>query len=471
MRTSAGIIRQMKLFQAGFVTVTLAAVGGLSYLLSSSTGSWRNITQLASQKNTAMSALVDSACKFQTAQQRLMRETNPDVMEKLIHDTGSVAEEAQAAIKKAGAGQSQIPTDLAALLSVNQKVTDLVLRNEAAQAQERFLAESIPAFEGLLAQIKKFQEGTRQSLDLATTTTVRRNTSIAITTYLFLGLALSALIVLGILLVRRIGTGLRGAVHQLNEGASQIAAAAGTVSSSAESLAKSTSEQACTLQQTTGSSQHVRDLAQQTAEDSTLAARMMLESSGIVADANVKLDEMIRSMQEIGNSSGKIAKIIKVIDEIAFQTNILALNAAVEAARAGEAGMGFAVVADEVRNLAQRSAQAAKDTTALIEESIARSGEGRARLDQVAEAVRSFTASTGQVKTLVEKLNAASQQEASGVDTIAKNVVQMENVTQATAANAEQGAAAGQQLSAQAQSLRGLVTDLTELVDGAQSHR
>jgi len=196
---------------------------------------------------------------------------------------------------------------------------------------------------------------------------------------------------------------------------------------------------------------------------------MMGASSKLITDANQKLDDLIRSMQEIGESSGKIAKIIKVIDEIAFQTNILALNAAVEAARAGEAGMGFAIVADEVRNLAQRSAQAARDTAPLIEESIARASGGRARLDQVAEAVRSITASSNEVKTLIEKLNATSQQQASGVAVITKTVAQVEEVTQSTAANAEENAAAGEQLSAQSQALRGLVTGLTELVDGAGS--
>ncbi|MGA3026234.1 MAG: methyl-accepting chemotaxis protein [Bryobacteraceae bacterium] len=471
MRRSAGVVRQLKFFQAGFVAVTLAAAGGLSYLLYSSTGSWRRVTELAAEKNTAMSALVDSACKVQTFQQRLMREADPDAMEKLIHDSASVTEEAQAAIRKAGAEQSQIPAALASLLSVNQKVTDLVLHNQAAQAQEKFLAESIPAFEDLLAKIRRFQQAAYQSLDAATAATVRRNASIAITAYLLLGFALAALIVLGILLVRRIGTRLRETVDRLSEGASQIAAAAGTVSSAAESLAKSASDQGFVLQQTAESGQQIRVMAQQTAEDSARAAGMMLESSGIVADANVRLEEMIRSMQGISDSSGKIAKIIKVIDEIAFQTNILALNAAVEAARAGEAGMGFAVVADEVRTLAQRSAQAARDTTALIEESITRSGEGRVRLDQVADAVRSFTASAGQVKTLIEKLSAISQQQASGVDMIIRNVSQIEGDTQSTAANAQEGAAAGEQLSAQSQALRGMVMDLTELVDGARSRQ
>src|SRR5207344_3611002 len=127
-----------------------------------------------------------------------------------------------------------------------------------------------------------------------------------------------------------------------------------------------------------------------------------------VAEANATLADMMTSMQEIGASSGKISKIIKVIDEIAFQTNILALNAAVEAARAGEAGMGFAVVANEVRNLAQRSAQAARDTALLIEEMVAKADDGRAKVDQMAGAIRVITDDATKVKTLVDEVNQES---------------------------------------------------------------
>jgi methyl-accepting chemotaxis protein len=174
-------------------------------------------------------------------------------------------------------------------------------------------------------------------------------------------------------------------------------------------------------------------------------------------------------MGEITGSSQKISKIIKVIDEIAFQTNILALNAAVEAARAGEAGMGFAVVADEVRNLAQRCAQAARDTAALIEESIAKSDGGKSKVDRVAGALRRVTEEAAQVKTLVDEVSLGSKEQARGLEQISKAITQMGNAGQSTAATAEESAAAAEELTAQAATLTDIGQQLRGLVDGSQT--
>ena len=169
---------------------------------------------------------------------------------------------------------------------------------------------------------------------------------------------------------------------------------------------------------------------------------------------------MLGSMREIGTSSDKIAKIIKVIDEIAFQTNILALNAAVEA------GLGFAVVADEVRTLAQRSAQAAKDTASLIEESISTATAGGARLDEVAQAVSRVTEVSEKVKVLIDEISSGSHEQANGISQITTALRQMDQVTQQSAAGAEENAAAGADLHNQSVSLDKIIQRLTAMLEG-----
>ena len=205
-------------------------------------------------------------------------------------------------------------------------------------------------------------------------------------------------------------------------------------------------------------------MIRKTADHARSATQSVLESDHRVLEANKKLKDMMTSMVEITSSGNRISKIIQVIDEIAFQTNILALNAAVEAARAGEAGMGFAVVADEVRNLAQRSAQAARDTAALIQESVSKSREGSGNLEQVAQAVARVTELSNQVKTLIEEVSVASQDETRGIDQIAAGVKQMAQVTQAAAASAEENASATEEVRRQSKSLDAIVNRLTVLI-------
>jgi methyl-accepting chemotaxis protein len=273
-------------------------------------------------------------------------------------------------------------------------------------------------------------------------------------------------VVLARFVVRGINRALRQAVRQLSEGAEQVASAAGQVSSSSQSLAQGSSEQAASLEETSASSEQINAMARKNSETSREVAGLVTGSQQKFVQTSQSLEQTVMAMGEIHTQSGKISKIIKVIDEIAFQTNILALNAAVEAARAGEAGMGFAVVADEVRNLAQRSAQAAKDTAELIEESISKSNDGKVRVDEVAMAIRQITEEFSKVKTLVDEVNQGSQEQTRGIEEVAKAVIQMQAVTQSTAAGAEESAAAAEELNAQSEALKHVVQRLTAMVGG-----
>jgi methyl-accepting chemotaxis protein len=270
-----------------------------------------------------------------------------------------------------------------------------------------------------------------------------------------------------VFVVRNINRTLRGIAGELSQGAEQVSSASGQVSSASQSLSQGATEQAASLEQTSASMEEMASMTRKNAENSHQAASMMGETERLVHGANGALAGMVVSMGAIKEASDKVAKIIKTIDEIAFQTNILALNAAVEAARAGEAGMGFAVVADEVRALAQRSAQAAKDTAALIEESIAKSAEGQQKVSLVTGAIDSITGSTASVKRLVDEVSEASRQQAQGFDQVSQAIAQMEKVTQGTAATAEESAAASEELNAQAETAMQLVSRLASMVGGS----
>jgi methyl-accepting chemotaxis protein len=273
----------------------------------------------------------------------------------------------------------------------------------------------------------------------------------------------------GFLIVRSTNSVLRQSVTELSEGAQQVASASGQVAGASQSLSQGSTEQAASLEETSASMEEMASMTRKNAENSQQAASMMAETEKLVHGANGALGEMVTSMTAIKESSDKVAKIIKTIDEIAFQTNILALNAAVEAARAGEAGMGFAVVADEVRALAQRSAQAAKDTAGLIEESIVKSNEGQRKVQTVTVAIESITSSTVKVKGLVDEVSEASRQQSQGIDQVSQAIAQMEKVTQGTAATAEEAAAASEELSAQAETSMSVVARLAALVGGTSA--
>jgi methyl-accepting chemotaxis protein len=277
-------------------------------------------------------------------------------------------------------------------------------------------------------------------------------------------------------LMRGVNRTLRQTARELLEGALQTASAASQVSTSSQSLAQGCSEQAASLQETSSSAEEINSMASKNTENSRSAAELVNRSQQGFMEANKALEQMVVSMAEIAGSSDKISKIIKMIDEIAFQTNILAFYAAVVAARAGEAGLGLAVVADEVRYLAQRCAQAARDTAILIEESVTKSSDGKGKVDHMAVTLRAITEELARIRILVDEVDCGSQEQARGIEQISKAIVQMERVTQATTASAEESASASEELTAQSRSVNEIVERLTAMVgsedgSGASSRR
>jgi len=252
--------------------------------------------------------------------------------------------------------------------------------------------------------------------------------------------------------------------EELRLTADQVSSAAAQIASSSQSLAQSASEQAASLQQSSASSEEINSIARQNSDHSREAAQNVEQSRQSFIESNRSLDETVKAMGELQAASDRISKIIKVIDEIAFQTNILALNAAVEAARAGEAGMGFAVVADEVRNLAHRCADAARETATLIEDSIQKSNQSKLKVDGVNETIHAVAGQVDTIKRLVDEMHGSSQEQASGIEQLSKAIAHMGQTTQMTAASADEGASAAEQLSAQSEALRGVVQKLSAIV-------
>jgi methyl-accepting chemotaxis protein len=271
---------------------------------------------------------------------------------------------------------------------------------------------------------------------------------------------------LAFLVVTGLNRTLRRVSDSLGEGADQVTSASGQVSASSQTLAEGASEQAASLEETSSSLEEMSSMTKRNAENAQKANDLAKQARSAADKGAGDMETMTVAMDAIKVSSNDISKIIKTIDEIAFQTNILALNAAVEAARAGEAGMGFAVVADEVRNLAQRSAQAAKETAGKIEGAIDKTAQGVEISSKVAEALNEIVTKVRQVDELVAEVAGASREQTQGITQINTAVGQMDKVTQSNAASAEESAAAAEELNAQAVIMKESVTELLQLVEG-----
>jgi methyl-accepting chemotaxis protein len=463
----------------------MAGVGVLSLLLLGAGGAGVLVTASMQERLVATRdpmAKLDLALRVQRAASELRAEQGWLVLGGMTNDPALVDESFSASA-----------TTLSQQRTLIAQLRPLVEHDEGRQMTAE-IAEALDAWERSHKQIETFvrggnlAEGMREARETATAYIVKvgelsdrlvelehramqESQAVAQTTYQR-SLALQATIAVAGLLaamfvvwsVRSVSRALSGTSSQLAASARQVTGAAGQVSRSAQVLSRDATQQAASLEEASASMEEMASMTRKNAENTQQAASVMAETERQVQGARAALGDMVASMTAIKESSDKVARIIKTIDEIAFQTNILALNAAVEAARAGEAGMGFAVVADEVRALAQRSAQAAKDTAGLIEESISRANQGQDKVGQVSSAIESITTSAVRVRGLIDEVSVASGQQSQGIEQVSQAVTQMEKITQTTAATAEECAAASEELTAQAHASMDTVEELSALV-------
>jgi len=253
-------------------------------------------------------------------------------------------------------------------------------------------------------------------------------------------------------------------VRSLVEGSALVAEASEQVNGAAAQLAEASSEQASSLEETSAALEEMSAMTRNNTDNAQQANGLVTQVREAAHQSDQEMGQLNSAMAGINESSSQISKIIKVIEEIAFQTNLLALNAAVEAARAGEHGKGFAVVADEVRSLAQRAADAAGETTALIEQSVTRAKEGTAAAGGFGEKLQGIVSNVSEASDLVNGINRASEEQTQGVEQISTAVSQMDRVTQSIAASAEESASAVEELSAQADSVSQTATALADVI-------
>ncbi|MEO7424856.1 MAG: methyl-accepting chemotaxis protein [Fibrobacteria bacterium] len=340
---------------------------------------------------------------------------------------------------------------------------DMVI-NEAEAAVKAQLEPQFAKLHGTVVDLVEFNRKSGEKAGTEISAAVNGAKS-GIVLGLILAIAVGA--ALGIFLSRSIAGALNKVIASLTEGSEQVSSASTQVSQSSQQMAEGASQQASSLEETSASLEELSSMTKQNSDNARQANTMAGDTRQALEKSREAMTRMSTAIGQIKNASDQTAKIVKTIDEIAFQTNLLALNAAVEAARAGDAGKGFAVVAEEVRNLAQRSAEAAKNTSSLIEQSQKSADNGVAVSGEVAGILTHIVESVNKLSQLIGEVSSASQEQSKGIQQIGTAVTEMDKLTQSNAANAEESASASEELSAQASELKDMVNVLFAIVTGS----
>lgn len=350
-----------------------------------------------------------------------------------------------------------------------EKVAQFAFAGKVQEGLAVYRSETKPAFQGYIDSLNKLVEINKNIAEQLH----KQSEKDAITANIIILVTLISsfvmLLTLGLMISRMITKPIEAIIESLNEGASLVASASEQLSAASHQLAEGSSEQAASIQETSASVEESDSMVKQNTENTQEAASLAKKTKDYAVRSNEKMDGMMATTEVLKKSSDEIAKIIKVIDEIAFQTNILALNAAVEAARAGDAGKGFAVVAEEVRNLAQKCAQATKDTSGIIQKNVDLSSQSAEATKEISADIKAINDQAQKVSDLLNEIAVASKEQAQGISQINTAISQMEQVVQANASTAEESAAASSELSSQAVNLKGIVNELFVIVEGADA--
>jgi hypothetical protein len=462
--------RQLLLLIGLSVGVTLVASGTYHLALQRSMKNAAAVTQAATMGLAQSYDLLVRLSALQDALQTLLRQKDPDEIEKQLKQIEQAQKETLAVVTGCGEAGQAILKCYNQLAGEQKAVVDQLLLGNVGLAYEQFLSAYYPRYELVLREVRLFNDRVQKETDGRLAEQQRRTrASLLWRGGTVVGLLL-AMLLIGWRIKCHIARQLQALAVDLARVSDTLSSSAGQVSSASQSLAEGASEQAASLEETSASLEEMSSMTKRNAE----TAGKVKELGGQARKAgDLGVEDttaLVGAMDAIKTSSADIAKIIKTIDEIAFQTNILALNAAVEAARAGEAGAGFAVVADEVRNLARRCAEAAKETASKIEDAVQKSAVGADISAKVAKSLEEIVGKARQVDEMAGEVATASQEQSQGIVQVNTAVTQMDKVTQSNAANAEESAAAAAELTTQAELLKEAVSELLRLVDG-QEHQ
>jgi len=486
-------IKKRIAFGIGILTIIVAVIGGLGFVGLKNTivkadGINQQIKEhgkfLAESINLARTAQLDFKKQVQEWKDTLLRGNDPEMFKKYSDQFGqreaAVNEDLHSLQKlfaAAGVDTRLVEQSVTEHNKLGSLYRDALKEYDSSKSNSCFVVDNrvkgidraaTDAIDAIVAQVQQFEADTTRAAEAQFRAQTDR-----IRMFVFVGILAGIAFAFGFgwLVTSSLVKQLSGLADALGGNSREVAVAAGQVAMASQTLAQGSGEQAASIEQTSASLEEMASMTKRNAENAQKANDLAKQARQAADRGSGDMQAMSSAMEAIKASSDDIAKIIKTIDEIAFQTNILALNAAVEAARAGEAGMGFAVVAEEVRNLAQRSAQAAKETAAKIEGAITKTAQGVEISAKVANTLNEIVTKARQVDELASEVANASGEQTQGITQINSAVGQMDKVTQGNAAGAEESAAAAEELNGQAELMKQAISELVALVGGSPGAR